>query len=91
MKAWAGWVTLGARGFGEGGCIGAAEAGDVEAGEEVMPTKKAARGGGRLVIGTGAGREAPARDCSGIGKPRIRRPSQIEEPPEPRGLLTTRR
>ena len=49
MKAWAGWVTLGARGFGEGGCIGAAEAGGVEAGEEVMPTKKAARGGGRLV------------------------------------------
>ena len=61
MKAWAGWVTLGARGFGEGGCIGAAEAGDVEAGEEVMPTKKAARGGGRLVKGAGAGREAPAR------------------------------
>ena len=48
MKAWAGWVTLGARGFGEGGCIGAAEAGDVEAGEEVMPTKKAARGELRL-------------------------------------------
>ena len=38
MKAWAGWVTLGARGFGEGGCIGAAEAGDVEAGEEVTTT-----------------------------------------------------
>ena len=73
-------MTLGARGFGEGGCIGAAEAGDVEAGEEVMPTKKAARGGGRLVKGAGAGREAPARDCSGVGKPRIRRPSQIEEP-----------
>lgn len=54
MKAWAGWVTLGARGFGEGGCIGAAEAGDVEAGEEVMPTKKAARGGGRLVKGARA-------------------------------------
>ena len=40
MKAWAGWVTLGVRGFGEGGCIGAAEAGDVEAGEEVMPIAK---------------------------------------------------
>lgn len=40
MKAWAGWVTLGARGFGEGGCIGAAEAGDVEAGKEIVPIAK---------------------------------------------------
>ncbi len=75
MKEWAGWVTLGARGFGEGGCIGAAEAGDVEAGEEVMPTKKAARGGGRLVKGAGAGREAPARNWSEVGELRLRRPS----------------
>lgn len=44
MKAWAGWVTLGARGFGEGGCIGAAEAGDVEAGEEVHADQKSRPG-----------------------------------------------
>ena len=52
-----------------------AQAGDVEAGEEVMPTKKAARGGGRLVKGAGAGREAPARNWSEVGELRLRRPS----------------
>ena len=47
----------------------------LEAGEEVMPTKKAARGGGRLVKGAGAGREAPARNWSEVGELRLRRPS----------------
>lgn len=85
MKAWAGWVTLGARGFGEGGCIGAAEAGDVEAGEEVMPTKKAAPG--RRAARKGSGRREGSARAELVGGRRTKAPQALVD----RGVFGTSR
>jgi len=85
MKAWAGWPALGARGFGEGGCIGAAEAGDVEAGKEIVPIAKEPPGD-RAARYMGGRREGSAR-AELVGGRRTKAPQALVD----RGVFGTSR